>query len=755
MPVPVPIVSKPPAHPLKHTLPVSPTGPPPSFGSRDQWINSLPSWRRTKTRRIWEDDSDTRPTDVVRQTAPRFRRGLADADNAFVIKGAHVEACIPPLSAWIQDCGLDIGSRHGGASQAAVLDEGMGFEQSTLQPAAYSHASQWDASSPKESMELEMDLGSPMGGAYAWSQSGDVGDVQDTGAFSPVLEDDSPGMVHSGDIGSSPIGPLTPFGDYVDRAVSATHPSLLYNSLVAKTQDEQLPYECQPYPYLEPIKDEPVATEPEPYAPVTLPYKKLAEPIAEWMISYVWKVCTHAIRVPSSVARYRATAVDLGPNPTPLYLTGSVHSLLMSTLLQPSAILLALWYIARLPVYLGAAQSGQEYLKDSRFRAELFGDAHIAAEGDVASNPTFRLIVLGCMLANKWLDDHTFSNKTWHTISGVPTHSLNKLEFLALDVFSHDLSISPSAWSEWLGHLFSYHQSLSSQAHPQPISRPFSSPHSIIRKTIEEIAAAPHSSSDPVFLGLEQRTREKLGLDEGLYDRYTEGPEIDLDEDGPLREEYLPKRRVSNGSSYSRHDALANPIPQLGMDYVENHGLRHQVGIALPPPAKWSPAGDEPIFRDRNAASGRYMAVQPSLAPQFALPAPVPYQCWPSGTAYVSLIKGPPGASCTFAPFHQGFSHYPISYPCGVTTNVSHIRSQSQSYCDSENFAASNHSHSYPQCRYGYRCSDIRTAADEMGMPSQVDPSWPSMERYGYEAAYRPPFGPHPSISHHSTWPRA
>jgi hypothetical protein len=31
----------------------------------------------------------------------------------------------------------------------------------------------------------------------------------------------------------------------------------------------------------------------------------------------------------------------------------------------------------------------------------------------------FRLLLLGVMLANKWLDDNTFSNKTWYAISFV------------------------------------------------------------------------------------------------------------------------------------------------------------------------------------------------------------------------------------------------------------------------------------------------------------------------------------------------
>lgn len=85
----------------------------------------------------------------------------------------------------------------------------------------------------------------------------------------------------------------------------------------------------------------------------------------------------------------------------------------MSTLLQPSAVLLAMWYIGRLPIYFSGLHLGVDQVKERRFRAELFDTTGGIDNKTSQANATFRLIVLGCMLANKWLDDHTFSNKTW------------------------------------------------------------------------------------------------------------------------------------------------------------------------------------------------------------------------------------------------------------------------------------------------------------------------------------------------------
>ena len=60
-------------------------------------------------------------------------------------------------------------------------------------------------------------------------------------------------------------------------------------------------------------------------------------------------------------------------------------------------------------MYLGSVSFGPELIKEYQFRLELFGEDERPAE----AHAPFKVFLLGCMLANKWLDDHTFSNKTW------------------------------------------------------------------------------------------------------------------------------------------------------------------------------------------------------------------------------------------------------------------------------------------------------------------------------------------------------
>jgi len=192
------------------------------------------------------------------------------------------------------------------------------------------------------------------------------------------------------------------------------------------------------------------------------------------------------------------------------------------------------------------------------------------------------------------------------SISNVPVRFLNHLESSALAIFSHDLSISPQQWVTWLSHLSGYHSSLSSAAQ-QPIGRPSANPHFIIKKALDELLHTPtearreETSSvilppGPVFIGLEERRREHAAKEAATEQSNSEILDIDLDEDGPLREEYLPKRRVSNARDTEPARIPFKPIAP---------------GRSLPPPAKWSPEHDEPIMWSNSRPVRSYLAPQP------------------------------------------------------------------------------------------------------------------------------------------------
>ncbi|CAK5262951.1 unnamed protein product [Mycena citricolor] len=708
MPVPVPRVYKQPAHSVKKprivsnplqsltcSLPVSPPGPPPSFGTREEWINSLPTWRRTKPRHIWEEDSRL----AGARAEPGFHSGLAVAPNdAPAIKGSRAEACIPPLSSMFPAEPLGF---EGDA------DDEMSSDYSLVERVSNDRDSDWSCSS----MGMDVDYHSQAELSVYSPPTIITHGLYERGAFTPVFEDQSPGVYSGPDQSSSPIGPVTPFGEYVDRVVAegaksqAELPSSAPPSYDGHTFESSADARGQKN-----VADS--APAPEVVTPTaTVGYRKLAEPLADWVANYVWKACTTGFSLPPA---FICSSVPMKPRASspPSYLASAVHSLLLSTLLQPSAVFLALWYIVRLPVCYDAAPLGPAFGKESIFRAHLLGMGY-DQEASEASAP-FRLVVLGCMLANKWLDDHTFSNKTWHSISNVPIHMLNKLESLALDIFCYDLSVSTSDWSKWLTHLMSYHQLLASPmlgptglGRPQPISRPSTTPHGIIRRALEDISHA-RSGAEPVFIGLDERRRDRIDRDNAS----AVVQEIDLDEDGPLREEYLPKRR-SSGS-----------IRSFDEDVI--HGQNQ-----LPPPAPWSPAGDEPILRDRNRVSGHYVAVQAPLMVSYpAAPAVFHHHM-----AHDGQNQNWPPAPTSYAPAKPaavvGYMFDTAVYPFVPTHAVhGHHRSQSLSY-DQDNTHSRNRLRSCSQS-LGYHARDPHVAIPGMDPRVQCHHWAPAPAHYGY-----------------------
>lgn len=51
------------------------------------------------------------------------------------------------------------------------------------------------------------------------------------------------------------------------------------------------------------------------------------------------------------------------------------------------------------------------------------------------------------MLANKILDDHTYTNKTWSDVSGLPLVMLNDAEMEFLKGMDFDLHVSQTAYN--------------------------------------------------------------------------------------------------------------------------------------------------------------------------------------------------------------------------------------------------------------------------------------------------------------------
>lgn len=284
-----------------------------------------------------------------------------------------------------------------------------------------------------------------------------------------------------------------------------------------------------------------------------------------------------------------------------------------------------------------------------------------------------------------------------------------------------------------------------SPGRPQPISRPSSNPHTIVRRAIEEITQASVALAggvpQPVFLGFEERLHEKLEREAAMS---VDVLEIDLDEDGPLREEYLPKRRSSKVTSQNS---------------VSQHINATEVTVnVLPPPAKWSPAGDEPILRERNRSSGQYLAVQaPHLAPAapaYPLLGQTPdagfNQNWMPAAVYmpVKQIGYPYEMQALIHVTQPAYHHFDQTH--NATLALTRLRSQSLSY--DQDGQSRTHMRSYSQAGFGgYRFNNLHLPmgnAHPMPVP-EMETRWMDVPHYPYSG---PAFVPLPAIGLQPAW---
>ncbi|KAH7105674.1 hypothetical protein BKA62DRAFT_690522 [Auriculariales sp. MPI-PUGE-AT-0066] len=262
-------------------------------------------------------------------------------------------------------------------------------------------------------------------------------------------------------------------------------------------------------PQSSPVSDSLVTTGPEP--PVlylTDEYKALAEPLSAWIADYLCKIL-----VSPNTKRFMPSLVAF------------IRSVLWSTMLQPSAIFLALWYLSRFPVDFLPTQPSEDAIA-LKFRAALFGD------GTSDEEACRKLFVCIAMLADRELHDNCFSSATWSEITHISMNELSALDYCSLHMLEHSLWIPQDG--------VRLHEIMSIQ----------------LEYVLSSLPATEIPGAEPTFLIPGERLLPLQHADEDLES------DFDFDEDGPLRDEYVPRRMSSFSSRHSSepHTTVSTPI---------------------------------------------------------------------------------------------------------------------------------------------------------------------------------------------------
>lgn len=127
-----------------------------------------------------------------------------------------------------------------------------------------------------------------------------------------------------------------------------------------------------------------------------------------------------------------------------------VVTILQTTQVSQNVILLALLFIYRLKT------------------------ANPTVRGNLGSE--YRLLTVALMLGNKFLDDNTYTNKTWAEVSGITVNEIHTMEVEFLGNMRYSLMASKEEWEEWRAKLARFWDYTTTAAALAPCDCPYDPP---------------------------------------------------------------------------------------------------------------------------------------------------------------------------------------------------------------------------------------------------------------------------------------
>ena len=311
MPVPVPRTNRPTAYPVTKHNPAQ-TKAIHTISATPNRLQSLPSWRRKSHHPGWQEILPP----PAQYSVQGFYKGLTAADNASVIKGAHAEACIPPKykSIFLSQMITDILPSDDQANWEVDGDYAMSSHRlSHVDQTQFHDSSSWDSNHliSNQGCGLRQEDWSRYLNKSSFKVVTDIAVVNDRLLHQAISPNPDSSSGH--DSGSSPMEPVTPFVEFIDRAVAAPQYSISddgyadFSATHECYQDTQAVLNACQAPPVSPSIAEPSLKHQLVVDTVTFSttfgFKKLSGPLADWVANYVWKACTTGLSLPPTFSQ--------------------------------------------------------------------------------------------------------------------------------------------------------------------------------------------------------------------------------------------------------------------------------------------------------------------------------------------------------------------------------------------------------------------------------------------------------------------
>ncbi|KAL1890254.1 hypothetical protein Cpir12675_005472 [Ceratocystis pirilliformis] len=262
----------------------------------------------------------------------------------------------------------------------------------------------------------------------------------------------------------------------------------------------------------------------------------------------------------------------------------------------------------------------------------------------------YRLLTIALMLGNKFLDDNTYTNKTWADVSSISVHEIHHMEVEFLSNMRYSLFVREQQWSAWLknmANMKAYYDEaarrisspdpnvlMAAQTYlpPQPLhahsshspSRlstayiPSSSGQSHVQlpHTITNASASVNAAESMVY-----HPELSPSLSAGALSRKRHYPEHDPQSDA------RKSRRMSSSRTLS-----ISPSGQMCMSHTANVPLSLGSSVAPMDPISYASTFNPPASRDSRRLTLPHLTVNTDTNPIAAAPVPQPHSAFVATT---------------------------------------------------------------------------------------------------------------------------
>ena len=199
------------------------------------------------------------------------------------------------------------------------------------------------------------------------------------------------------------------------------------------------------------------------------------------------------------------------------------YSILTQTALSKQALFLALFYASHLPIHDAPSYSTS------------------------TDSAPYRLLTISLALANRWLDDNTYTNKTWSEVTGLSLRDIGLLDRWALADVGLNVNISTEDWTQWMYRVRAREQKVEQERlinnhhnrHYETSVEGYTDPMMVINcvdECLRSQFSADHKHAiefSPAAIAARHRHSPNTNVE---ILPLKQNDDIDLDENGPLRQ---------------------------------------------------------------------------------------------------------------------------------------------------------------------------------------------------------------------------